>query len=130
MINGLLHINKHLRFTVEQIKQHDWFRRRPSRTYEIIPFPPLALNRFESFTMYDYITDLHQSPIKSEDNHINNNEEDQQNGTTSVFNSPIEEQPNHRTALNCTCSQAISGENIIPQNKARNKNQPKICSLS
>jgi hypothetical protein len=83
--------------------------------------------------MYDYVNDLHQTSTKSEEE--NNNHDDQQAGSTSFFNSPYDNQytehHNHRSTLNCSCSRAISGENIIiPENKTRNKTQPKICSLS
>jgi len=119
-INGLLHINKNLRFTLEQIKQHDWFRRRPPRTFEYLPFPHLALNRFQTFTMYDYLTELHQPSILSEDEQIN----------IPYDNSSVQQkESNGRSKLNCSCSRTMSGENI-QQIKNQNRHQPRICSLS
>jgi serine/threonine-protein kinase 11 len=136
LINGLLHINKNLRFKLEQIKQHDWFRRRPPRTYEFLPFPHLSLNRFQTFTMYDYLTELHQSTILSENNNNINEKEEilLLDDTNSIYNQPEQQQQqrehNGRSALNCTsCSRTISGENL-QQIKTRNRNQPRICSLS
>jgi serine/threonine-protein kinase 11 len=120
LINGLLHINKNLRFTLEQIKQHDWFRRRPPRTFEYLPFPHLALNRFQTFTMYDYLTELHQPSILSEDEQIN----------IPYDNSSVQQkESNGRSKLNCSCSRTMSGENI-QQIKNQNRHQPRICSLS
>ncbi len=131
LINGLLHINKQLRLTLEQIKEHDWFRRRPPRTFEYLPFPPFALNRFQTFTMHDYLTELHQPANLSENNHHEIEQLPISNGTNSVDENQSDQQREHygRSTLNCNCSRTISGENI-PQIKTRNKQQPRICSLS
>ncbi|CAF1036159.1 unnamed protein product [Adineta steineri] len=152
-IHGLLHINKNLRLTLEQIKQHEWFRRRPPRTFEFLPFPPSALNRFQTFTMHDYLTELHRSTVLSEEeNHNDNHQEEQQQqikipiDSTSFFHSPYDNQHvesqqqqqqqqqhqqehNGRSRLNCSCSRTLSGENIYPT-KTRNRHQPRICVLS
>ncbi|CAF0972865.1 unnamed protein product [Adineta steineri] len=153
-IHGLLHINKNLRLTLEQIKQHEWFRRRPPRTFEFLPFPPSALNRFQTFTMHDYLTELHRSTVLSEEeNHNDNHQEEQQQqikipiDSNSFFHSPYDNQHvesqqkqqqqqqqhqqehNGRSRLNCSCSRTLSGENIYPT-KTRNRHQPRICVLS
>ncbi len=127
LIHGLLHLNKELRFKIEQIKQHDWFRRRPSRTFEYVPFPPLALNRFQTFTMSDYLTELHQSTSLAE----NNNNEDKEQIIQLNGSNPSQQQrvQNGRSTLNCSCSRTLSGDNIPPI-KTRNRNQARICSLS
>ena len=130
LVQGLLHINKNLRFKLEQIKQHDWFRRRPSRTFECIPFPPLALNRFQTFTMSDYLTELHQSTSLSETN--NHPYEDEQaiiqtNGSNPSYNT--QRVQNGRSTLNCSCSRTLSGDDVPPI-KTRNRGQARICSLS
>lgn len=151
LIHGLLHINKNLRLTLEQIKQHEWFRRRPPRTFDFLPFPRLALNRFQTCTMYDYLTELHRSSALSENNHHHQEEQQEQikipTTTTAFFQSPYDnqhrEQPqqqqqpqqrqqpeqNGRSTLNCSCSRTLSGENIHPT-KSRNRHQPRICVLS
>ncbi|CAF2825815.1 unnamed protein product [Rotaria sp. Silwood2] len=139
LINGLLHINNRSRFTLEQIKEHDWFRRRPPRTFEFLPFPSLALNRFHSFTMYDYLNELHQPTIISE---TNNNEDEQMkisDRSISNINSSNDnrheeqeqeqEQQSQEQNGNCNCSQTISVQNIH-QTKTRNRREPRICSLS
>jgi len=61
LITGLLNRNKSLRFKIEQIKQHDWFRRRPSRTLDFVAFPRLTVERFQTFTFAEYLTELHQT---------------------------------------------------------------------
>jgi serine/threonine-protein kinase 11 len=136
LIHGLLHIDKNLRFKLEQIKQHDWFRRRPSRTFEYVPFPHLALNRFQTFTMLDYLTELHQSTSLSENNNNNHHhhqeDEVQPNIQSNESNSSYDTQrvvQNGRSTLNCSCSRTLSGDNIPPI-KTRNRNQARICSLS
>jgi serine/threonine protein kinase len=139
LLNGLLHIDKSSRFTIEQIKQHDWFRRRPPRTFDYLPFPPAALNRFQTFTMYDYLSELHQAPTETSD------EQQQQDihvpdGSISVINSPYDNQPENnvnnesprrrgRSALNCACSRTISSDNIH-QTKGRSRQHHRMCSLS
>jgi hypothetical protein len=82
--------------------------------------------------MYDYLNELHQPTISSE----NNNEDEQKNkldnSSNTFFNSHEQQQKqesNGRATLNCSCSQTLSGENI-QQIKIRNKHQPRICSLS
>jgi len=83
--------------------------------------------------MYDYLNELHQPTISSE----NNNEDEQKNkldnSSNTFFNSHEQKQQqqesNGRATLNCSCSQTLSGENI-QQIKIRNRHQPRICSLS
>ncbi|CAF0981825.1 unnamed protein product [Rotaria sp. Silwood1] len=143
LINGLLHIDNRLRFTLEQIKQHDWFRRRPPRTFEFLPFPSLALNRFQTFTMHDYLNELHQPTIISENNTNTNNEDEQMKiSDRSILNiisshdnrheeqqQQQQQEQNGHSTLNCNCNQTISGQNIH-QTKTRNRREPRICSLS
>lgn len=147
MLKGLLDINKNLRFTIEQIKQHDWFRRRPPRTFDYIPFPMLALNRFQTFTMYDYLAELHQPSSE-----LGDDQQDEQhpieNTTTSdrpisVIHSPNNNNNNnnqgnqrrHRSnllsVLNCGCggTRTRSSDNIH-QAKNRSRHDHRICSVS
>ena len=129
LIHGLLHIDKQQRFTVEQIKQHEWIRRRPPRTFEYLPFPRLALDRFQTCTMYDYLAELHQSTALAE----NPNEQiihrsDGLNSSNDIRHEH-ERVDNDRSTLNCSCSRAISGDNI-QQMKRRKRNEARICSLS
>ncbi|CAF0759565.1 unnamed protein product [Adineta ricciae] len=143
LINGLLHVNKNARFTIEQIKQHDWFRRRPPRTFDFLPFPPLALNRFQTFTMFDYLTELHQPSSETNDEQSlqdNNNASDR---PISVLHSPYEspqennfhqEQPTPRrtrgrSKLNCGCSRTMSIDEL-QQNKSSNRQNHRFCSIS
>ena len=90
--------------------------------------------------MYDYLTELHQPSTISENNNLIEEEQIKiPDGSTSLFNSsydnrreePQQQQQEHngRSALNCSCSRTLSGDNIY-QTKTRNRNQPRICSLS
>ena len=139
LIHGLLHVDKTSRFTIEQIKQHDWFRRRPPRTFDFLPFPPLALHRFQTFTMYDYLTELHQTSTE-------NSEEHQQqdinlpDGSIAAIDAPYDNPPvrrddstqqrrPNRSLLSCGCSRTNSGD-TIHQRKSRSRTNHRICSLS
>ncbi|CAF0809293.1 unnamed protein product [Adineta steineri] len=149
LIHGLLHINKSVRFTIEQIKHHDWFRRRPPRTFDIIPFPSQALNRFQTFTMYDYLTELHQPSAENSEEGGEQQQQQQQDNlipssSISVLHSPYdnpqekiayEEQPplqRQRTGLSklsCGCSRTTS-TNEIHQTKDPNREHNRVCSIS
>lgn len=61
MLCGLLHIDQKQRFTIEQIKRHDWFRRRPPRTFDFLPFPRVQLENFHRLTIYTYLEELHKN---------------------------------------------------------------------
>lgn len=135
LIHGLLNVNKTERFTIEQIKQHDWFRRRPPRTFDYLPFPSSTLRRFRTFTFDDYLAELHQ--LSSE----TNDDQQQADGSISISNSPYEtpkeriDSTRHRRSrrrhlFNCTCTRTRSGENLdeIPSNTPRQNHR--ICSLS
>ncbi len=147
LLHGLLNIDKNSRFTIEQIKQNDWFRRRPPRTFDFLPFPSFALSRFQTFTMYDYLTELHQaSSENSEDQQQQQQQQPQENnnnipdGMISVITSPYDNQRVHpedqtpqrrsgRALFSCGCSRTNSGDNIH-QRKARSRPNHRICSLS
>ncbi|CAF3907302.1 unnamed protein product, partial [Rotaria magnacalcarata] len=133
LIHGLLHIDNRSRFTVQQIKQHDWFRRRPPRTFDYLPFPSLALNRFQTFKMYDYLNELHQPSVKLENS---NQDEPMKVSDRSMANlkatsdnqsNQQEKEQNGRSTL--TCSETMSGQNIN-QIKIRNRREARICSIS
>ena len=127
LLTGLLHTDKRQRLAMEQIKQHDWFRRRPPRTFEQLPIPRLTLDRFQAFTMYDYLTELHQTsadesndgqPVKPTD------------GFQALHKHPYGGGEQQRfTTLNCSCSRTVSGE-TLPQIKSRQRDQHRLCSLS
>ena len=137
LIDGLLHIDKRLRLKIDEIKEHEWFRRRPPRTFEFVPFPPLALARFQTCTMYDYLSELHQSTPLAE----NSNEEQiidrPDDFRISEDIQPVLQVPppqqtrvqNGRSTLNCSCSRTVSGDNI-QQMKRRKQTEARICSLS
>lgn len=142
LLHGLLNVNKSLRFTIEQIKQHDWFRRRPPRTFDFLPFPPLALNRFQSFTMYDYLTELHQTSTETSEELPEMNLVDP---SISVINSPYDNNnqyvPNEvtpyeqghrptRSLWNCGCNRTTTSSDNLHQRKNRNRSNHRICSLS
>ncbi|UJR27438.1 hypothetical protein I4U23_008727 [Adineta vaga] len=147
LIHGLLHTNKNTRFTIEQIKQHDWFRRRPPRTFDFLPFPSLALKRFQTFTMFDYFTELHQPTSE-------NNEEQQQqfqedinasDRPISIQTSPYDNRQDNtfheqqqtpkrrstrRSKLNCGCSRTMSIDELQNSKNPNTREQHRFCSIS
>ena len=143
LLRGLLHTNKSSRFTIEQIKQHDWFRRRPPRTFDFLPFPPLALNRFQTFSMYDYLTELHQTSTETSEEHPDMNLLDP---SILVITSPYDNnnqyvpsegthqhqqrQRRTRSLLNCGCSRTTTSSDNLHQRKNRSRSNHRICSLS
>ena len=138
LLHGLLHVNKTSRFTIEQIKKHDWFRRRPPRTFDFLSFPPSALRRFQTFTMYDYLTELHQTSAENSEDQHDTNLPDR---SISVINSPYDNQyvptddthqqrPQTRSLLNCGCSRTTTSSDNLHQRKNRNRSNHRICSLS
>jgi serine/threonine protein kinase len=146
LLNGLLHIDKNARFTIEQIKQHDWFRRRPPRTFDFLPFPPLALNRFQTFTMYDYLTELHQpmaTTIDTYDEQIQMNHlpdtsislvkasSDRQQKNLPCTYEQSESMPRRTrlSILNCGCNRTTSGNNLH-QSSQQHSDHRRLCSLS
>ena len=123
LLHGLLHRDKTARFSIEQIKHHDWFRRRPPRTFDMIRFPPLALNRFQTCTMHDFLAELHQSSTENSEDHQPQPDIQRPDGSMSVLISSsndqrartIQDRPRRharRSLLNCTCSRTNSGDNL------------------
>jgi serine/threonine protein kinase len=138
LIRGLLQVEKCLRFTIEQIKQHDWFRRRPPRTFDFLPFPPLALNRFQTFTMYDYLSELHQpvdepnadgDPSMVPASHGDGaNSLHHENGRDTVA---VHRHRSIRRSWNCGCSRTASGDNLHQSNKRNHhRHRPRLCLVS
>ena len=148
LLRGLLHVDKSSRFTIEQIKQHDWFRRRPPRTFDFLPFPALAINRFQTFTMYDYLAELHQASTDvdvddADDDHPPAQASNKSNSSISVVQSPRDRLPDThpaqgseqrirrrgRSGLNCGCTRTTSGDDLRQTNK-QSRPQHRICTLS
>jgi serine/threonine protein kinase len=148
-LRGLLHVDKISRLTIERIKQHDWFRRRPPRTFDFLPFPPLAINRFQTFTMYDYLTELHQASTDVDDDDAPDDHQQQQqppqatkksSSSIAVVQSPHDTHPSQvaeqrarrrgRSALNCGCSRTSNSGDDLHQTNKQTSAQHRICTLS
>lgn len=109
LLTGLLNVNKIARLKIEQIKVHEWFRRRPPRTLEVLSIPPLAFQRFEKCTMFDYLTELHRSTTLNTDD--------------STTNSRWIDGFQHSTTI-------ISNRTQTNNGKQRFRFQQRLCSLS
>lgn len=123
LLTGLLHANKHSRFTMKQIKQHDWIRRRPPRTFDFLTIPSTALNRFQTCTMLDYLTDLHRSSTNNDDQPMNFGE-----GVHTFYGKQA--RLTTRSTLNCTCSRTVSGDNMQQIKSKSSRDARRLCSLS
>ena len=125
LLTGLLHVNRTARFRIDQIKAHDWFRRRPPRTLDVLAFPPLAFQRFEKRTMFDFLTELHRSTTLNADEQPWNTSrliDGFQHPTTS-------DEPERSSTMISSRSQTTSGE-TLPPSKQRSRLQQRFCSLS
>lgn len=109
LLTGLLQMDPLLRYKIEQIKQHDWFRRRPPRSFETLPIPKMALERFEKCTMFDYLTELHR-PSDDDDQH------------SMKFIETLNQLRNQQ-------ARPSNGENLL-STKTRQRDQHRNCSIS
>ncbi|KAL8601041.1 Serine/threonine-protein kinase stk11 [Nucella lapillus] len=69
LLNGMLTYAAAERFTVQQIKHHDWVRKKHPRTLDRVVLPTEGSDALKSMTVLPYITVLHQpqSPAASDD---------------------------------------------------------------
>ena len=61
ILSGMLEYDPHKRFTVRQIKNHDWFVRKHARTLEYVapPPPPDTDDHLHCMSVVPYLEDLH-----------------------------------------------------------------------
>ncbi|KAL3869434.1 hypothetical protein ACJMK2_042115 [Sinanodonta woodiana] len=75
LIRGMLDYEASKRFSVEQIKQHEWFRRKLPRTSEIVRFPPLSDgDDLRSMTVVPFIEDMLCGEPSEDDEYENEDE--------------------------------------------------------
>ncbi|XP_052775856.1 serine/threonine-protein kinase STK11-like isoform X2 [Mya arenaria] len=62
MLKGMLQYKAEERFSIEDIKQHDWYRKKFPRTCEKVPFPvhPESGDELRNMTVIPYVEDLHR----------------------------------------------------------------------
>lgn len=142
LINGLLNVNKELRCTIEEIKHHTWFRRRPPRTLDIVEFPVAALTRFQNCTMYDYLAALHEPEDENEieesqiinitdgSSELPNDSQFRNHNQTSIVaaqnhSTNAQRQRSTRSFWNCSCGRSMSDDQIGQRHRT-NRN----CTLS
>ncbi|KAJ1531685.1 hypothetical protein ONE63_000354 [Megalurothrips usitatus] len=59
LLHGMLQKDANQRFTLQQIRQHPWFLRKPSQTLEQVPVPPLRGDELHNMTVLPYLMDFH-----------------------------------------------------------------------
>ncbi|GLH06674.1 hypothetical protein R5R35_011899 [Gryllus longicercus] len=59
LIEGMLQKEPEMRISLQQIRQHPWFGRKPARTLEFVPVPPLREDEFHSMTVLPYLMEYH-----------------------------------------------------------------------
>ncbi|KAG8334863.1 Serine/threonine-protein kinase stk11 [Homalodisca vitripennis] len=55
LLRGMLHKEPGPRFTLSQIRHHPWFLRKPGRTLEEVPVPPLRGDELHRMTVLPYL---------------------------------------------------------------------------
>uniref|UniRef100_A0A1B6EF04 Serine/threonine-protein kinase STK11 n=1 Tax=Clastoptera arizonana TaxID=38151 RepID=A0A1B6EF04_9HEMI len=59
LLEGMLNKDPDLRFSLQQIRNHPWFMRKPQRTLEEVPIPPLRGDEHHSMTVLPYLVNYH-----------------------------------------------------------------------
>lgn len=59
LLTGMLQKDPDTRFTIQQIRHHPWFIRKPPRTLEEVPVPPLRGDEHHSMTVLPYLMYYH-----------------------------------------------------------------------
>nr|XP_019599658.1 PREDICTED: serine/threonine-protein kinase STK11 isoform X3 [Rhinolophus sinicus] len=61
LLKGMLEYEPAKRFSIQQIRQHSWFRKKHPPAEELVPIPPSAdcKDRWRSMTVVPYLEDLH-----------------------------------------------------------------------
>nr|XP_036874072.1 serine/threonine-protein kinase STK11 isoform X6 [Manis javanica] len=61
LLKGMLECEPARRFSIQQIRQHSWFRKKHPPTDELVPIPPSAdcKDRWRGMTVVPYLEDLH-----------------------------------------------------------------------
>ncbi|KAK3581650.1 hypothetical protein CHS0354_029832 [Potamilus streckersoni] len=106
LIRGMLDYEASKRFSIEQIKQHEWFRRKLPRTSEIVRFPPLSDgDHLRSMTVVPFIEDMlcgepSEDEYENEDELLQfvpnrNNQITEQTLQNEIFEEPVPD-PKHK----------------------------------
>ncbi|XP_018321147.1 serine/threonine-protein kinase STK11-like isoform X2 [Agrilus planipennis] len=67
LINGMLRKDPGDRFSIKQIRQHDWCIRKPSKCGQAVPIPPLRGDEFHSITVLPYLMEHYYECQGSDD---------------------------------------------------------------
>ncbi|XP_066992722.1 serine/threonine-protein kinase STK11 isoform X2 [Anabrus simplex] len=81
LLENMLQKDPDKRFTLQQIRHHAWFTRKPAQTLDFVPVPPLRGDEFHSMTVLPYLMEFHygEDPANT-DNHTQYITEHQLNG--------------------------------------------------
>ncbi|KAK2159643.1 hypothetical protein LSH36_149g04063 [Paralvinella palmiformis] len=76
LIKGMLEYDSQKRFTIRQIKAHDWFRKKHPRTLDYVPPPPLpdSDDHLRCMTVLPYLEDLYMNEQTEEEEDYNDEE--------------------------------------------------------
>lgn len=70
LLEGMLHQDPQLRFSLQEIMRHAWFVRKPPRNEAEVKVPPLRGDEFHSMTVLPYLYDYHYGPITASNQFI------------------------------------------------------------
>lgn len=65
LLLGMLQKDPVVRFCLQQVKRHPWLNRKPARTYDHVPIPPLRGDEIHSMTVLPYLLEHHYEPPPS-----------------------------------------------------------------
>ncbi|XP_005996386.1 serine/threonine-protein kinase STK11 isoform X1 [Latimeria chalumnae] len=69
LLRGMLEYDPAKRFSIQQIRQHNWFRKKHPQSEAVVPIPPSpeTKDRWRSMTVVPYLEDLHGYNEEDED---------------------------------------------------------------
>uniref|UniRef100_A0A0A9XWP5 non-specific serine/threonine protein kinase n=1 Tax=Lygus hesperus TaxID=30085 RepID=A0A0A9XWP5_LYGHE len=70
LLKGMLHKNPELRIPLENIIRHPWVIRKPPKTLERVPIPPLRGDELHTMTVLPYLYDYHYGDQSSSTQYI------------------------------------------------------------
>ncbi|KAH3832278.1 serine/threonine-protein kinase stk11-like [Dreissena polymorpha] len=118
VIRGMLQYKVEDRMSVQQIKQHDWYRKKFPPTSEIVPFPvhQESGDMVRSMTVIPYIEDLHRGEYSDDDEYDND--------TGNVLTVPHHPEE-HDTQNNSHSENKDNVETTIPDQKHEKRKSKK-----
>ncbi|XP_018576029.1 serine/threonine-protein kinase STK11 isoform X2 [Anoplophora glabripennis] len=85
LLLGMLRKDPHTRFTLQQVRQHPWFTRKPPQVEIQVPIPPLRGDEWHNMTVLPYLVDHYYDDPNEEVNGTQYFTEHELNGNDHLF---------------------------------------------